>query len=264
MTGVVALHGGGEFLAGDERFLGAWLELAAASRPIQESADHEALGDRPLHVAIVPTAAARGRPDLVGAMGTAAIERVASSMGRPVVVEVVPVLDAAAAADHGLAGRLAQADAIHLPGGDPDLIPSLLAGSVAWAAVRAAVASGAVIAGASAGAMAMAAWTWTPTGGMDGLGLVTDVPLAVVPHADAGSWDRAIARFGRGLPQGLGLLGLAERTGVLIPLAGGPWQVVGVGEVRWLPAVAATALDHDDGAPSAPSVMRDGDRFDVR
>lgn len=254
MTGYVALHGGGEFHPGDERFLGAWLEVAAA---------HHAVGDRPIRVAIMPTAAARGRHDLVGAMGTAAIERVATSLGRAVVVDIVPVLDAAAAADHGLAGRLAQADAIHLPGGDPDLIPSLLAGSVAWAAIREAVAGGSAIAGASAGAMAMAAWTWTPAGGMDGLGLVPDVPLAVVPHADAASWDRAISRFGRGLPHGIGVLGLAERTGVLIPLAGGPWQVVGVGDVRWLPAVAATALAHDGGAPQAPRVMRDGDRFEV-
>lgn len=252
MTGYVALHGGGEFHAGDERFLGAWLEVAAA---------HEAVGDRPLRVAVVPTAAARERPELVGAMGTAAIERVARAIGRAVVVDVAPVLDADSAANPGLAGRLARADAIHLPGGDPDLIPSILAGSPAWAAMREAVAGGAAIAGASAGAMALAAWTWTPAGGMAGLGLVPVVPLAVVPHADADSWERAISRFRAGVPDGIGLLGLAERTGVLIPLAGGPWQVVGPGEVRWLPAVATTT---DDGAPSAPMILRDGDRFEAR
>ena len=52
MSGPVALHGGGEFLAGDEPFLAALLDAAAPA----------AGGDRPIRVAVVPTAAARGRP----------------------------------------------------------------------------------------------------------------------------------------------------------------------------------------------------------
>ena len=99
MSGPIALHGGGEFQPGDEPFLRRLLEVALASRGRARPAD-------PLRIAIVPTAAARGRPDLVGAHGTAAFERVAASRGvagrlDPDPVEVVEVLDAASAADPG-------------------------------------------------------------------------------------------------------------------------------------------------------------------
>lgn len=237
MTGPVALHGGGEFLPGDERVLGAMLDLA----PVR---------DGPIRVAIVPTAAARGRPDIAGAHGVRAFERVASAVGRTVTAEVVAVLEAASAADEGLARRLREADVIHLPGGDPDLIPTIYPGTAAWAAIRDANERGAVVAGASAGAMALGGWTWTPRGGLDGLGLVPRV--IVVPHADAASWDRAVERFGRMVPSGMDALGLAERTAVIV-MPAGPWRVVGEGEVRWLPVGA-------DG----PQVLRDGDTFERR
>ena len=163
MSGPVALHGGGEFQPGDEPFLQRLLGLA------REGSGRAA--DGPLKVAIVPTAAARGRPDLVGAHGTAAFERVAgraSAGADAVTIDVVPVLDAASASDAGLAARLEAADVIHLPGGDPDLIPSILAGTAAWDAIVAAHRRGAVLAGASAGAMALAGWTWTPGRRRDG------------------------------------------------------------------------------------------------
>ena len=54
MSGPVALHGGGEFLPGDEPVLLALLELAP--RP-----------DGAVRIAVVPTAAARGRPDIAAA-----------------------------------------------------------------------------------------------------------------------------------------------------------------------------------------------------
>ncbi len=53
MSGPIALHGGGEFLPGDEPFLAALLDLAA----------RRVRGDRPIRVTVVPTATARGRPD---------------------------------------------------------------------------------------------------------------------------------------------------------------------------------------------------------
>ncbi len=242
MSGTIALHGGGEFLAGDEPFLTAWLQ--AASRP--------GVAGRARRVAIVTTAAARGRPELAGAHGVDATGRVAACLGLDVEAEVVPILDASSAADPDLAARLTAADAIHLPGGDPDLIPAILGGSRAWSAIQAALADGAALAGASAGAMALAAWTWTPAGLVQGLGLVPGPPFLVMPHADAGSWSRSLARFGQGVPPGVGVLGIGERTGVLIDLdGGGPWPVVGEAEVRWLAA----------GAPdrSTPQVLRAGD-----
>lgn len=225
-TGPVALHGGAEFQAGDEPFLAALLEIAARRA-----------GDRPIRVAVVPTAAARGRPDLAAANGVEAFERVAVASGLDIEVGAVGVVSRASAADPGLAAWLATVDVIHFPGGDPDLIPMVMPGTAAWAAITEAHVSGAVLAGASAGAMAFASWTWTPGGGMAGLMVVRG--LVVVPHALARTWATTIARFAAWAPEGLGALGLAELTGVIeepITPASATirWRVVGPGEVRWL------------------------------
>ena len=227
MTGPVALHGGGEYQEGDEAFLGALLRLA----------EGRVGGGNPIRVAIVPTAAARNRPDLAAAHGIEAFENVAATEGLDVEVTAVGVVNRATAADPALAGRLAAADVIHFPGGDPDLIPTIMPGSVAWAAIAEANAAGAVLAGASAGAMALGSWTWTPGGGMGGLMVVHGI--VVVPHAKESTWDATIDRFGAWAPDGLGALGLAEQTGVIEePLVPGSatisWRVVGPGEARWL------------------------------
>lgn len=233
MSGPIALHGGGEFQAGDEPFLRRVLELAGVA------ARRTAGGT--IQVVILPTAAARGRPALVGAQGSAAFERVAKGVASvsadpiAIEVEVVSVVDAGSAADPALAARLAAADLIHLPGGDPDLIPTILAGTPAWEAIVVAHRGGAVLAGASAGAMALAPWAWTPGGGIPGLGLVPG--LIVVPHAGPANWTKSLERFRHWMPAGLGVLGLAERTGAISrPDEPGVWDVVGAGEVRWLAA----------------------------
>ena len=121
-------------------------------------------------------------------------------------------------------------------------------GSAAWKAALDAVERGAVIAGASAGAMALGGWTWTRSGGVPGLGLVPN--LVVVPHADADSWEDAHLRFGASVPPSIAAIGLAERTGVIVA-AGGPWRVVGEGEVRWLPSGAGK-----------PGILQDGDTIE--
>lgn len=233
MSGPVALHGGGEFLPGDEPFLAALLERAAAR-----------IGTgRSVRVVIVTTAAARGRPGLAAANGIAAFERVAGVLGLDIDTVEVRVVDAASAADADLAARLELADVIHFPGGEPDLIPAILPGTTAWTAVRRAHDGGAVLAGASAGAMGLATWCWTPTGGTPGLGIVPG--LLVVPHADHASWSDALERFGSWAPAGLGAIGLGEQTGVITedvtvnPIS---WRVVGPGEVRWRASAAADTL----------------------
>lgn len=247
MSGPVALHGGAEFLAGDEPFMAALLELAAT----------HVGASRATRVAIVPTAAARGRPGPAAANGVAAFERVARALGIEVDAGAVLVIDQASAADPDLAVRLAVADLIHFPGGDPDLIPGIIPGSAAWAAVCHAHEGGTVLAGASAGAMALATWCWTPTGGAPGLGVVAG--LLVVPHADEPRWSDALERFGGWAPAGLGAIGLGEQTGVITDdvggVANGPasgrviqWRVVGPGEVRWRPAPAAETLVARAGA----------------
>jgi cyanophycinase-like exopeptidase len=226
VSGPVALHGGGEFQPGDEPFLEALLTLAA---------ERSGRADPALRVAIVPTAAARGQYGLAAAHGVTAFERVGRASRLVVDAAAVPVVDTASAADGSLAAILAAADIIHFPGGDPDLLPVILRASPAWDAIRRAWGDGAVLAGASAGAMALAAWTWTPSGGMAGLGVAPG--LVVVPHADAATWTTAFERFGAWAPVELGVVGLAERTGAIaadVTASPVTWRVVGPGEVRWM------------------------------
>lgn len=242
MTGPVALHGGGEFLPGDELFLRALVGLAPAL-------------DGVVRIAVVPTAAARGRPDLAAEHGVTALRRVAAELGVAAEVEAVRVVDAGSATDPGLAERLVAATLIHLPGGDPDLIPALYPGTPAWAAMQAAHETGAVLAGASAGAMALAGRTWIGQEVVSGLGVVPDV--LVLPHADAASWPRTLARHARLRPADTALLGIGERTGVIVPAGAAdgtaPWRVVGEGEARWLRAGESDA--------DATLVVRDGETF---
>ena len=272
MKGPIGLHGGGEYLAGDEPFLDALLDAAAAAARLRVagfvstsgaantdagvpgSADLDVSGHAldmavaTIRIVILPTAASRGLPDRAAATGRAAFERRSALTSHRTVVEVARVVDPASAGDPAEVERLANADLIHLPGGDPDLVPGTLAGSPALQAIEAAWERGAVIAGASAGAMALAEWTWTPGGGIRGLGLVGG--LAVVPHYDdirRTSWQATLDELA---PGGIGYLGLDERTGVIStaePDESG-WRVAGAGAAYWFARGA-----------SEPRIARHGD-----
>ena len=252
--GPVALHGGGEFLAGDEPFLGALLEAARDPADTRAASCGRAGPDEPVRVVIVPTAAAGQEPDAAARFGVATFERVAAQGGRPVRIEVAPVVDTGSAGDPTLAARIAAADLVYLPGGDPAVIPTILPDTAAWRAILAARARGAVLAGASAGAMALAPFTWTPAGIVAGLAVVQG--LVVFPHADAAMWQRQTARFPAAAATGLGILGLGERTGVISLNGAGErgsrWRVVGEGEIRWLPPGA-----------TEPAILVDGETLEL-
>ena len=231
MSGPVALHGGGEFLAGDEEFLAALLWRVAGAGRADEG--------RPLRVAVVPTAAARGRPDLAGANGVEAFERVAAANGLDVVAScgsgreprdrrTMPALPPSSRRPTSSTSRAAT------PTSSRRSCRARRPGRPS----RTRTPAGAVLAGASAGAMAFGPWTWTPGGGMGGLRVVHG--FVVVPHAQEATWSSTIERFAAWAPEGLGALGLAEQTGVIEePVAPGSltieWRVVGPGEARWLP-----------------------------
>lgn len=250
--GPIGLHGGGEFMPGDEPFLGALLEAARVPAEKRASGCGRAGPDEPIQVVIVPTAAAGHDPDRAAAFGTAAFERLAATVQRPVEVHTAGVVDAATAEEPAFAALLAAADLVYLPGGDPSLIPAVLPGSAAWRAIEAARARGAVLAGASAGAMALGQATWTPNGVVGGLGVVPR--LAVFPHADAPAWQRHAAWFPTAAAAGITILGLGERTGILSEHTydGPRWRVIGQGDVRWLPPGA-----------TEPQLLRDGDTLDL-
>jgi hypothetical protein len=252
MSGRVALHGGGEFLPGDEPFLRALLDAAAVAAGARGGPDEA------VRVVVVPTAAARHNPDAASGFGSRAFERVGAELGRPLRVDAARVVDGTSADDPDAAASLDAADLIYLPGGDPDVIPSLLPGTAALRAIEAARRRGAVLAGASAGAMGLCAITWTPDGIRTGLGLVQG--LVVFPHADAEMWERQTSWFTMAAAADVGVLGIGERTGVISPgghnghVNGGTvtWQVVGEHEVRWL-------------APgeSEPEILTDGQTIDL-
>lgn len=242
MIGPLALHGGGEFLAGDEPFLRRLLELAAVA------AAGRAAATGSIRVELLTTAVARHRPEMAFAVGSAALERVAAEARRdlpPVRVHHARVVDSASASDRDVVSRLATADLVYLPGGDPDAVVGILAGTDAWHAVGRARSRGAVVAGASAGAMALGERTWTRDGYVAGFGWAGR--LVVVSHA--GAERMATMRpVVDALPHGveLSIVGLPERAGV----TGGPgaWTVVGAGGAWWWPAHAAAPRHEPDGA----------------
>ena len=248
--GPIGLHGGGEFLPGDEPFIDALILRAAAAldaRSTGATVTRDVVGHvlaaEAIRVVMLPVAAARGRPDRAAQDGTDAFARRGEALGHRIRTEVALVRDAASADDADIAELIASADLIYLPGGDPDLVPAVLRGSAAERSLFDAHGRGALIAGASAGAMGLADWSWTPQGGIHGLGLVHG--LVVVPHYDdirRMSWQSSLDRVA---PPGLGYLGLDERTGVLSDRDG--WEVVGEGAAHWFAAGSTSPVTAHDG-----------------
>jgi cyanophycinase-like exopeptidase len=194
-----------------------------------ESRGDRAPGPGPVRVVLVPTAAARQRPDLAAAHGAEAWHAAARRSRVAVTVETARILHRADADDRTTLALLEAADVVHLPGGDPDVIPAVLRDTRAWAAIVAASRRGACIAGASAGAMALGERLWTADGPMDGLRLLAG--MAVVPHLEpsrARAWRAAVDPRDE-----LAWLGLGERT-LAIGRAGGPWRIAGPGEACWI------------------------------
>jgi cyanophycinase-like exopeptidase len=202
----------------------------------------------PVRVVLVPTAAARQRPDLAAATGRRAFEAAGARAGVAIDVQVASVLDDRSAADPANVARLEAAHMIHLPGGDPDLLPTILRGTTAWTAILRAYAAGACVAGASAGAMALAERLWTRDGPMEGLELVPGI--AVLPHFDperATAWRKMVDPNGR-----LVWLGLDERT-LVIGRPGDTWTAAGAGRAHVIPP-SATASTLSVGAGEALSL----------
>ena len=123
----------------------------------------------------------------------------------------------------------------YLVGGDPGIVPDILGGSPLWNAVVAAWEEGAALAGSSAGAMALGAWTlirdrhpgdarrrFKPA-----LGLVPSV--AVIPHFDTFGHRWVEGALASAPEPDAVLIGIDERTAALA--RGGGWEVLGPGSV---------------------------------
>lgn len=186
-------------------------------------------GPETARIVIVPTAVARHRPELAVDHGRRAFAAAATRRGRQVVVSSAALLrrEDAQAPARAVLDLLARAHLVHLPGGDPDLIPTVLRDTPAWAAIRRAGTAGGCLAGASAGAMAMTERLWTPAGPMDGLGMLTG--WAVLPHFTherLGAWRHVVDGV-----RPLGWIGIDEQT-LLIGETRSGWRVAGRGTVH--------------------------------
>jgi cyanophycinase len=121
-------------------------------------------------------------------------------------------------------------------GGDPGLVPQVLAGTPSWEAIVEAWSNGAALAGSSAGAMAFGEWTLIRDR-MPGddrrryrqaLGLIAGI--AVVPHFDTFGTRWVDASLEAAPLDDVILLGLDERTAAVF--VDGRWRVEGASSVR--------------------------------
>jgi cyanophycinase len=219
MAGLLALVGGDEFNPGNEE---------------QDRLLAGAAGPGPAYV--VPTAAARGGP----AQAVAHATRWFAELGLQ--LEELPVLKRTDANSKPLAEQARAGGFFYLVGGDPGHVAEVLRGSRVWSAIFEAWSGGAVLAGSSAGAMALCAHslirrTWPnrferrPT---DALGVVPD--SAVLPHFDTFG-HRWIESAQRELP-GLTLIGIDERSAAV--WQDGRWRAMGPGSVTVIRKHTAT------------------------
>jgi cyanophycinase len=212
MPGPVALVGAGEFLPEMLEFDAGLLAATGRSRP---------------RVAILPTAAYPDGEEVFrrwAAMGVAHFGQLGAE------VEPVLVRDREEADDPAAAQAIGEADLVYLSGGKPGYLMNVLDESAVGRALGDAHRRGAVLAGCSAGAMALAGYAFDfrlglavwPLRWRSGLGFVPGA--SVVPHYDA--WPEPFsALVALQAPRGSLVLGIDEGTAVVG--RDGSWQVHG-------------------------------------
>jgi cyanophycinase len=193
-----------------------WTDGCSFDRDLWEQAG------RP-EVTVLPTAAAYEHPGR--AVETA--RRWFSTLGAT--VEGLMILSRSDALDERNASVLASARFIYLGGGSPMHLRSVFKDTPAWEALVAAWRSGGVLAGSSAGAMVLGDPMVDPRGGALTLGLGVVQGVAVLPHYD--TWSEEKAHRTVQLATGhLRIAAIDERT-ALIRRPEGVWEVAGAGQV---------------------------------
>lgn len=205
MSGLLALVGGGE-----------WQEGCSFDRGLIDQSDAP-------EVLVLPTAAAYEHPERVVSRAEAWF----AGLGIP--ARGLMVLRRPDAHDEDNLAAVRAARFLYLAGGSPLHLRSVLMHSPLWDAIVAAWHDGAVLAGSSAGAMVLCDPMVDPRGGAFTLGLGLVAQVAVIPHHDIWSVDKAkrtIALARRGLP----VVAVDERT-ALLRRPDGSWAVEGAGRV---------------------------------
>jgi cyanophycinase-like exopeptidase len=221
MVAPVALVGAGEFLPQMAEIDRALLAATGSPRP---------------RVAILPTASAPDGEDVFASWVDLGVTHF-SALGAEVEPVLVRTVDDGA--DAAACQAVGEADLVYLSGGHPGHLSRVLRESPLGDAVRAAAARGAVIAGCSAGAMAIAARTMAPRRlarlpvpvlwplrWVDGLDLVPGV--TVIPHYN--TFPETLSAFVvLQAPRRLIVLGIDDDTAAIG--RNGVWQVHGAGRV---------------------------------
>ena len=174
-------------------------------------------------VLVLPTAAAYEHPER-------AVEAAAkhfAAIGAE--VRGLDVLRRPDAEDSANAEAVRRARFLYLSGGSVMHAVSVLKTSPVWEALLEAWQNGAVIAGSSAGAMVLTDPMVDPRGGAFTVGLGLIEQLAVIPHFDAWSDDKAKRTLDLA-PRGIPIVGIHEQT-ALIRDPDGSWRSEGLGTV---------------------------------
>jgi cyanophycinase len=205
MPGTLALVGGAEWRPGCEFDR----DLLAASGTDE--------------VLVLPTGAAYEQPDRL-------LEAAARWFGElGATVRPHRVLTRPDALDPANAVPIRESRCTYVAGSSPMHLRAVLKDSPVWDALVAAWQDGATIAGTSAGAMVLCDPMVDPRGGALTLGLGLLTQLAVIPHHDTWSEDKA-KRTMKIAPAGLPLVGIDERS-ALVRAPDGSWSAVGAGSV---------------------------------
>jgi len=174
-------------------------------------------------VLVLPTAAAYEHPQRAVEQAQKWFESLGGT------VRGLDVLRRQDAESEANAAAVRGASFIYLSGGSPMHVQSVLKDSPVWDAIVEAWDGGAVLAGASAGAMVLCDPMVDPRGGAFTLGLGLVEQVALIPHHE--EWDEDQARRTIELaPKGLPVVGIDTQT-ALIRDPDGSWRTEGAGRV---------------------------------
>lgn len=176
MTGIVALQGGGPFVANDELDGRLLTEVLAG-------AESEAR-----RVVVLPTADAYEHPERLVAAAVSWAERIEA--GGDVVVEALMVMRRGEALERGAAEVVRRARAVYLVGDQPLHLRSVLKTTPVWDAMRDVLAAGGLVAAVGGSADALCDPMIDPRGGAFTLGLGLVSGLALVTEAETWSPER--------------------------------------------------------------------------
>lgn len=201
-------------------------ELNPGNEP-QDEVLVRAAGDGPAFV--LATAAGRQHPE------AAVANALQWFAGLGLRVEELPARRRSHAKDPANVARACEGRFFYLVGGDPGLVPKVLAGTPLWDAIVEAWVGGAALAGSSAGAMALGEWTLVRER-MPGddrrryLPALELVPgVAVLPHFETFGHRWVGSAEGDAPRSDVVLLGIDERTAALHH--DGAWRGFGAGGV---------------------------------